>query len=294
MSNQTSEVKIEDKRKFGFYMVDNVIVLKYGADIGPYGLAIYNVLCLHASRDGKSHPSYDTLAQLTGMSKRQAMREIEKLVKFKLIAKTTSNDGKTNTYQILDVKPSDTQSQQMQPVTGSHPASDTVSPDSDIQSSPIVTGSHPNNTHKNNTQEQNPREQKESSASAERPLTPQQLVFGKVCQIIGWDHKTLDGKSKVRVAQAVKIMLSAGYMLEDFEHFWTDVWALDWRWTEKHSRPTLNQLRQEIGKVRNPNGHHNHHEQSETTEPTKPRFANWQEAQNWRSQVFCPTNNGPY
>lgn len=95
--------------------------------------------------------------------------------------------------------------------------------------------------------------------------TDQQQLFGKVCDIVGWDHNTLDKSSKGQVAQTVGVLVEAGYTLEDLNRFGREVWALDWRWTQYHQRPTLKQLRQEIGKLRAK-------AVADATMPTSPRL----------------------
>ncbi len=91
---------------------------------------------------------------------------------------------------------------------------------------------------------------KERGEKAATQPTPHQLFFEAVCKAIGWDHKTLDSRGKGQVAQTVGILADAGYSAGDVDTFMTAVWVRDWRWVEKQSFPTLNQLRQEIGKVR--------------------------------------------
>lgn len=81
-------------------------------------------------------------------------------------------------------------------------------------------------------------------------MPPHQAMFAAVLDAIGWDRKTLSERDKGQVAQACKTLRDAEYEYHDVGDFMERVWFRDWRWTEKGSRPTLNQLRQEIGKVR--------------------------------------------
>lgn len=80
--------------------------------------------------------------------------------------------------------------------------------------------------------------------------TPQQELFGAVCEAVGWDYKTLSEKDKGQVAQACGILAKASYTVDDLRRFMVEVWFHDWRWEKHQQRPTLNQLRQEIGKLR--------------------------------------------
>lgn len=84
----------------------------------------------------------------------------------------------------------------------------------------------------------------------EKPLTPQQAMYGAICEALGWDYHVIAEKDKVQVAQAVKILTKANYTVEDIGRFMVDIWFHDFRWEKFQQRPTLGQLRQEIGKLR--------------------------------------------
>jgi len=85
---------------------------------------------------------------------------------------------------------------------------------------------------------------------AEAALKPGQHLYRAVCEILGWDYKTLSTKSQVQVAEAVKKFMAAGYVTEELERFMGEVWAKDWRWKKKKQRPTLAELQAEVGKLR--------------------------------------------
>lgn len=80
--------------------------------------------------------------------------------------------------------------------------------------------------------------------------TPQQEMFGAICEALGWDYKTLAEKDRVRVAQACGILRKANYTVDDIRRFMVEIWFHDWRWEKKQQHPTLENLRQEIGKLR--------------------------------------------
>jgi len=80
--------------------------------------------------------------------------------------------------------------------------------------------------------------------------TDQQKYFDAVCWIVGWDYHTLTKDDAGRVAQTVGVLTQANYMLDDLRRFFLEIWAKDWRWLKNQQRPTLTQLRQEIGKLR--------------------------------------------
>jgi phage replication O-like protein O len=94
------------------------------------------------------------------------------------------------------------------------------------------------------------------AAPAQQPLakarepTAHQQYFSKVCEIVGWDYRTLTKEQAGQIAQTVGVLKDAEYTIEELGRFGKDVWVKDWRWTKKAQRPTLTELRQEIGKLR--------------------------------------------
>ena len=80
--------------------------------------------------------------------------------------------------------------------------------------------------------------------------TEHQKMFEKICDIVGWDYRTLDEKSKGQIAQTLGFLKKGNYTLEDLNRFGAKVWVHDWRREKNKQRPNLTQLRQEIGKLR--------------------------------------------
>jgi len=80
--------------------------------------------------------------------------------------------------------------------------------------------------------------------------TPQQELFGAICEAIGWDYHIISDKNKGQVAQTAKILATNNYTVEDIRRFMVEIWFKDWRWEKSKSYPTLAQLREEIGKLR--------------------------------------------
>lgn len=107
-------------------------------------------------------------------------------------------------------------------------------------------------TEEASTEERKTKKESGSSAAAPqaRTPTPHQQFFEAVCWIVGWDYKTLTKDDSGRVAQTVGILQKAEYTLDDLRRFFLEIWAEDWRWKKEKQRPTLTQLRQEIGKLR--------------------------------------------
>lgn len=83
----------------------------------------------------------------------------------------------------------------------------------------------------------------------EKEPTEHQQMFGKVCEIVGWDYRVIDKDAKGQIAQTIGILKEGGYTLEHLNRFGKEVWANDWRWTKHRQRPSLKELRSEIGKL---------------------------------------------
>lgn len=96
---------VKDARP-SFYMIQNEVLDKYGATIGPLGIAVYNALCRFASRDGTAFPSLHKLAEITGMSRPSVTKYLRVLKDCGLIdieSRTTdAGDSDSNWYTIKD------------------------------------------------------------------------------------------------------------------------------------------------------------------------------------------------
>jgi hypothetical protein len=102
MTDQVRSVRTEH-----WFFVDNTIIDDYGKDLGAYGIAIYATLCRFANNDRQDcYPSHETLAELTGMSKRQVIRILKQLEELELIRwerqYTESGKQTSNLYLLLD------------------------------------------------------------------------------------------------------------------------------------------------------------------------------------------------
>lgn len=100
-------VAIKDGRKPGWHWAAHEIIDGYGAELGPYGLALYYALCRHANQEGESWPSYATLAKETGMSRAHARETMKHLVELELVSKKArkdeAGDATSNLYTLLEV-----------------------------------------------------------------------------------------------------------------------------------------------------------------------------------------------
>lgn len=95
----------------------------------------------------------------------------------------------------------------------------------------------------------------ESGASHRTHAAPskQDLFFERMCWIVGVDWQTVSREKRGELNQAKGVLTKAGYTAEDLVEFWDKVWKRDFRWKDKKSRPTISQLRSEIGKVKTGN-----------------------------------------
>lgn len=92
---------VRDRRP-GYLKVYNDLFDKFGPTLGPYGLAAYMALCRHADNESSEcFPSYGTVARETGMSRRKAIYEIQKMEQLGIIA-VERNHHTSNVFILLD------------------------------------------------------------------------------------------------------------------------------------------------------------------------------------------------
>ncbi len=100
-------IVVQDRRRRGFFTIDNEIIDRYGAQLKPTGIATYNGLARFANRDGECFPSQTTLAKRLGMSRMQVSREINKLEKLGLIEVKpqfgSNGEQRANLYMLLEI-----------------------------------------------------------------------------------------------------------------------------------------------------------------------------------------------
>ncbi|MDM8565118.1 helix-turn-helix domain-containing protein [Candidatus Halobeggiatoa sp. HSG11] len=102
-------MKISDRRKTNFFIVDNQLFDVWGKELKPQGIAVYCCLIRHASSDS-CYPSHATLAKECGLSKSTAIRTLKKLSELGLIRISKRHSEKTkgqtsNEYTILNLPP---------------------------------------------------------------------------------------------------------------------------------------------------------------------------------------------
>lgn len=130
---------VRDKRGGDRYFIDNDFIRTYGRIVGPYGIAVYNVLALHAGIDDQNAwPKYETIAEIAGCSRRQVIRSVQQLEGLnivKLTARKTKDGRRTSNIITLlhksEWQPVSSDRQSPPAVTDSHPSSDRQSPEQD-------------------------------------------------------------------------------------------------------------------------------------------------------------------
>jgi chromosomal replication initiation ATPase DnaA len=106
--DESAIFRVRDRRKPKRLYIDNTFFYGgYAQKVGPYGIAIYSALALHADADTQeAWPSYNRLAELTGMSRRQAIRKVAELkaLNMVVIEKRKRGDGlnESNVIVLLD------------------------------------------------------------------------------------------------------------------------------------------------------------------------------------------------
>ena len=89
-----------------------------------------------------------------------------------------------------------------------------------------------------------------STSAATQSDTPRDFFLERMWWIVGVDWNTIPANKRGELNQAKGILTKAGYSADDLVEFWEKVWKKDFRWRDKRSRPTIQQLRLEIGKVK--------------------------------------------
>lgn len=98
---------VEDRRKRGYFTVDNVLLDIYGQQLGPHGIAVYCALARFANKEQEAWPTYRTISERTRVSRSQIIRAITRMEGLKIITITRRVDDKGNRtshlYTLLDI-----------------------------------------------------------------------------------------------------------------------------------------------------------------------------------------------
>jgi hypothetical protein len=106
-------IHVRDNRGGNWSWFHNAVLDCHGPELGPFGIAVYMVLCRHASNtEQATWVGQRTIAEGIGCSKRQVQREVDKLTGLGLIAVQEYDDEhgqRSNIYTLLS-PPIDSQS----------------------------------------------------------------------------------------------------------------------------------------------------------------------------------------
>jgi hypothetical protein len=92
-------------RRESFYMIPREVFLEYARRAKPVAWAVFEALVCHASPDGTCFPSHSTLAEETGISRRETIiSAVARLVELGMIrveSRTTESGAKTSNQYVL-------------------------------------------------------------------------------------------------------------------------------------------------------------------------------------------------
>jgi hypothetical protein len=175
MSKTPSTFTVRDTRKGEWYLIDNALLRGgWGKELGPYGIAVYNAIVLHASADKQSaYPSHDKIAELTGMSRPTVWKFVQMLSDLNIIS-IEKKEGASHTYYLVDRA-------EWIPVNRvdiPEPVKEINTPVKEVNTpckaplQPPVKEVNTNNTHDNKTQENKTKEQALAADAALAPVSP--------------------------------------------------------------------------------------------------------------------------
>lgn len=225
--------------------------------------AVLNVLADYANDSGFAWPGRALLASEAGVSERTVIRAIQKLCAdgwVEVAENASGGRGKKPGFKITPPTP------QKGDIKGDNSAAERVT--TCHQKGDNVTVKGDNVTPDQSYARSEPHEPYiEPGGDTAHPTSPNSDVdfypptapskkntkhemYLAVCEALGWDARVLSDKSQVLAAETVIALDSANYTVEDIRRFMVEVWFEDWRWIKRKSRPSLEQLRDEIGKLR--------------------------------------------
>lgn len=87
--SQNKPLRIRDNRESGYYRLDTAFIKGgWARKLGPYALAVYNVLACFADNNTQTaYPSYDTIAELAGCSRRTVGKMLGRLEHYNLLTR---------------------------------------------------------------------------------------------------------------------------------------------------------------------------------------------------------------
>lgn len=218
-------------------------------DVSLIAMRLYLQLKKVAGDDGVCYYSTRELAAMCRMSTGAVSKAKQELLELELIRIDGGGEWERDNVTIVD----------MWPANFAHYAREAAPPacsPHEQTRSPYEQPVHHMNSvcspgeHPINEKEEPIKKEPLKEEPGKEALTPKQAMYAAICDALGWDHKVIHEDDKINVAEAVKALYGAGYRAGDIQLFMKDVWFHDWRWEKEQQRPTLKQLRQDIGKLR--------------------------------------------
>jgi hypothetical protein len=103
MSREEHKAKIRDRRKPGWFRVDDEIIDVYGPEIGCHGIAVYSALAKHADRQEESYPGLRLLCKELKIGRKKLLETLDQLKVLGLIDIEPGDRKSVNVYTLLDV-----------------------------------------------------------------------------------------------------------------------------------------------------------------------------------------------
>lgn len=275
-SNPPESLQIRDKRGGDRYFIDNSLIKEWGPKIGVYGIAVYNILAMHANNDTQeAFPSYNTIARLTGASRRKVVDTVTMLHDLGIIQKTTrrGDDGEYDSNVILllnkecwggkiDLSLCVGDAQNALGSAGDAPPDAGNALPTHSEQNALVQDVHggsagdaPKQDSPNKTQKTKKRRTKSkpiqtdiSSDPVSGP-TPAQVMFGTLAEICQVDLGAMTEKQRGELNQAEKVLRDTGATPTDLLGFSAYWFEFDWR-GKQGQPPSPTQARAEWGRYK--------------------------------------------
>jgi hypothetical protein len=79
MNDHSDHAGVNDMRRRPWSWFDNAIIHRYGASIGPYGIAVYMALLTYADKRRTCFPSLQTLSTILKINKKTVLKSLKRL-----------------------------------------------------------------------------------------------------------------------------------------------------------------------------------------------------------------------
>jgi len=233
---QTQLFKGRDKRKKGWFWMDNEYLNGYAKHFGAVGTAIYVSLCRHADNDTqKCFPAQEQIAEELHITPRTVRRYLKLFEQFHLISIEREKDPRTkkwlnNVYTLLDksewATPEEIASYG-KPEENNDTSQRKITTEARGHQRPNKE-THINNTHINNTNivgdTSNSGSKENNTNKEEKPFSLEEYIKSLIdsprrdLHIIGiyWQRKRPIVDNKKAAEKELKMLLKAGKELEDF------------------------------------------------------------------------------